>query len=160
MPAIQGTGGTAFTQDSGSQAQFSCSADGIPTPNILWLKDGQLLQTGLSERFNLQESVGQTGQEREGITESRTTTLTIVNVTPRDNGRYKCQAVNQYGNSATLSQSYNLTVNPPAPQDFCAPSNPCQNGGTCNSGMSSYICSCTSRFSGVNCENGKWYIYY
>jgi len=34
----------------------------------------------------------------------------------------------------------------------CA-SSPCQNGGTCNEGISSYTCSCPSGFVGSRCEN-------
>lgn len=80
--------------------------------------------------------------------------LVIREVTPRDDGRYQCQAINQFGNSATLAQAYNLTVNPPAPIDYCE-SVTCQNGGTCTNGRSSYTCSCVSGFNGLNCENGK-----
>jgi len=34
-------------------------------------------------------------------------------------------------------------------------SNPCQNGGKCEDGMSTYTCWCQARFSGKNCELGK-----
>nr|XP_018667200.2 receptor-type tyrosine-protein phosphatase epsilon-like isoform X4 [Ciona intestinalis] len=34
--------------------------------------------------------------------------------------------------------------------DFCSPS-PCQNGGTCSRGTTTYSCSCASGYSGTNC---------
>lgn len=38
-------------------------------------------------------------------------------------------------------------------------SNPCQNGGSCEVMQGSgYICTCTSRFSGIYCEQGMMYL--
>lgn len=38
--------------------------------------------------------------------------------------------------------------------DQCQPP-PCQNGGDCEDGISSYICWCKPNFSGKNCEIGE-----
>lgn len=38
--------------------------------------------------------------------------------------------------------------------DHCY-SNPCNNGGTCESLMDSYECACPSGYTGVNCEMGR-----
>nr|5KXH_B Chain B, Coagulation factor VII [Mus musculus]5KY2_B Chain B, Coagulation factor VII [Mus musculus] len=38
--------------------------------------------------------------------------------------------------------------------DQCA-SNPCQNGGTCQDHLKSYVCFCLLDFEGRNCEKSK-----
>lgn len=35
-------------------------------------------------------------------------------------------------------------------------SNPCQNGGTCQDGASSYTCVCPQGYKGMRCDNGKY----
>ena len=37
----------------------------------------------------------------------------------------------------------------------CSPNNPCPNGGNCTNTIGSYICNCTSGWSGANCTTGK-----
>ncbi len=37
--------------------------------------------------------------------------------------------------------------------DECTPSNPCQNGGTCNNTDGSYYCDCADGWGGTNCES-------
>jgi hypothetical protein len=40
--------------------------------------------------------------------------------------------------------------------NYCSPTPPCQNGGTCTNTTSTYTCSCTGGYYGTNCENAHF----
>ena len=40
--------------------------------------------------------------------------------------------------------------------DWCR-SSPCRNGGSCASSSAGYTCTCTSGFSGAQCQTGTWH---
>ena len=42
--------------------------------------------------------------------------------------------------------------------DECA-SRPCQNGGTCYDELKKYRCECDERYTGINCERGKYILH-
>ena len=134
-----------LTMDSGETASFTCRASGVPSPQISWLKNGELISIDLNERFDVTNTV--TGQVS-------TSTLIITTLTSKDSGEYTCRATTGFGATAVLPQPYLLVVNPPPPLDYCA-DNPCLNRGDCTSDKTSYICTCPSGFNGLNCENGK-----
>ena len=104
-------GGTTSTRDSSQTVSFTCTADGIPTPAILWLQNGSLLQTSQSPRFSVSNETVRPGL-RPDITERRRSVLTISDLSERDSGRYSCKATNRIGMTAELRAPYRLTVNP------------------------------------------------
>ncbi|XP_037498164.1 peroxidasin homolog isoform X3 [Rhipicephalus sanguineus] len=67
--------------DPGSSVEVLCMAEGHPTPTLSWRKDGEPLPLG--GRF----SAGPDG-------------LRVVNVQPRDEGRYECVAENEMGRAS------------------------------------------------------------
>lgn len=57
--------------------------------------------------------------------------------------------VSSEGHAAALRPALSVTYT--TPDDHCAP-NPCENGGTCTNGVSSYTCACAPGFTGASCE--------
>ena len=108
---IQENGGIDFTRQSRESVSFTCTADGIPTPTILWLRNGTLLQASLNPRLSVSGETLSSGL-RPNIAESRRSTLTISDLSERDSGSYSCRASNQVGMTAELREPYRLTVAP------------------------------------------------
>lgn len=82
-----------LTVPQGSSAQLSCLITGYPDAEVVWLKDGELLE--------LQEECVQVDYEEDG-----SCTLTLENVSPHHSGLYSCKATNVLGEalcSATLT---------------------------------------------------------
>ncbi|XP_016385679.1 myosin light chain kinase, smooth muscle-like [Sinocyclocheilus rhinocerous] len=82
-----------LTVPQGSSAQLSCLITGYPDPEVVWLKDGELLE--------LQEECVKVDYEEDG-----SCTLTLENVSPHHSGLYSCKATNVLGEalcSATLT---------------------------------------------------------
>uniref|UniRef100_A0A672LPE1 Myosin light chain kinase, smooth muscle-like n=1 Tax=Sinocyclocheilus grahami TaxID=75366 RepID=A0A672LPE1_SINGR len=82
-----------LTVPQGSGAQLSCLITGYPDPEVVWLKDGELLE--------LQEECVKVDYEEDG-----SCTLTLENVSPHHSGLYSCKATNVLGEalcSATLT---------------------------------------------------------
>ena len=104
-------GGTSSTRDSRQTISFTCTADGVPTPIILWLQNGTLLQISQNPRFSVSSDTMRPGL-RPYITERRQSVLTISELSERDSGRYSCIATNRIGTTAELRAPYRLTVNP------------------------------------------------
>lgn len=81
-----------LTVPQGSSAQLSCLITGYPDPEVVWLKDGELLE--------LQEECVQVDYEEDG-----SCTFTLKNVSLHHSGLYSCKATNVLGEalcSATL----------------------------------------------------------
>ena len=105
------TGGITLTHDSSQTVSFTCTADGVPTPAILWLQNGSLLLIGQSSRFSVSGQIMRPGL-RPDITERNQSVLTISDLSVRDSGRYSCKATNEIGTTAELRAPYQLIVNP------------------------------------------------
>ena len=43
--------------------------------------------------------------------------------------------------------------------DDCSPG-VCKNGGTCRDGVNSYTCSCAPGYTGPNCNNSEYIVFY
>ncbi|XP_077068831.1 myosin light chain kinase, smooth muscle isoform X5 [Siphateles boraxobius] len=77
----------------GSSAQLSCLITGYPDPEVVWLRDGELLE--------LQDGCVTVDYEENG-----SCTLTLENISLHHSGRYSCKATNVLGEalcSATLT---------------------------------------------------------
>ncbi|KAI2666286.1 Myosin light chain kinase, smooth muscle [Labeo rohita] len=82
-----------LTVPQGSRAQLSCLITGYPDPEVVWLKDSELLE--------LQEECVKVDYEEDG-----SCTLTLENVSPHHTGLYSCKATNALGEalcSATVT---------------------------------------------------------
>ena len=66
------------SSDAGSTVRFTCAADGLPKPEVVWVKQGSKLSPGRSEV-----------EER--------SVLRIRGVTSEDAGEYRCHAENIAG---------------------------------------------------------------
>ena len=65
----------------GSRAVLVCDADGLPKPDITWMKDGTELATTSGSQYTVQ----------------RTGSLQLSEVTVNDSGLYECIATNDAG---------------------------------------------------------------
>ena len=151
-PFINSTGGDE-TVMAGDRISFSCSADGVPNPTISWFKDDTIISAESGKKFDLTEATID-GGIRENINETFTSVLSIFGIAESDAGVYKCSAANGRGSNYVIQLPFNLTVTPAPPPNFCN-SDPCQNGGVCESGPLTYICKCTDGFKGTNCDEGS-----
>lgn len=106
-PFIQVPDEVALTATTGDNATLSCTADGVPTPTILWLKDGQPVVTLLGNKFIISEDT-QVISLRQFIFEARLSTLRIQDLAISDNGSYSCVASNSIGRYVV--QQFELTV--------------------------------------------------
>ena len=87
-----------------------CRADGVPLPEILWLKDGCPLSQTIEElpRFQITQRVGP--GFRPHVLESVESVLTIENSVESDSGAYSCRATNAL-NTTYLPTPHQVTVN-------------------------------------------------
>lgn len=138
--------------DAGARVSFNCTADGVPTPSITWLKDGTVVSTSAGKQYELVKETIPTGL-RSNINESISSVLTIVGMTESDSGLYVCTATNGRGR-AFVGTPFNLTVLPLPPPNYCA-SDPCLNGGFCESGPTTFVCKCTDLYKGATCNEGE-----
>ncbi|XP_067271965.1 myosin light chain kinase, smooth muscle isoform X2 [Pseudorasbora parva] len=82
-----------LTVSQGSSAQLSCLITGYPDPEVVWLRDGELLE--------LQDGCVTVDYEEDG-----SCTLTLDNISLHQSGQYSCKATNALGEalcSATLT---------------------------------------------------------
>ena len=90
---------------------FNCSAYGIPAPNIVWQKNGQLVIDTVNKfkventRYNVSDS-----QELHSELEGTSSLLTVSNLTTTDSGDYSCRADNNVGPGVVMKTPYVLTV--------------------------------------------------
>ncbi|XP_034265503.1 hemicentin-1 isoform X1 [Pantherophis guttatus] len=89
-PSIDNGGETEVTVLKGNPVSLTCLANGIPTPTISWLKDGQTLSSNLRVTFE---------NQKKG--------LHILNSEINDSGRYTCIASNEAGED---NQHFTLKV--------------------------------------------------
>ncbi|KAL2084583.1 hypothetical protein ACEWY4_020101 [Coilia grayii] len=89
----------------GGSAVFSCSAQGVPEPHLIWLKNGKILTPGDNVKLTNNNS-----------------TLAVTRITPEDEAIYQCIAENTAGTnqaSARLAVSVSNDL-PQAPQNLTA----------------------------------------
>lgn len=139
---------------AGVRVKFNCTADGVPTPSITWLKDSSIVSAAAGKKYELTEEKISNGL-RQNINESVTSILTVVGISEGDTGLYICTASNGRGQNYVLDVPYNLTVIPMPPPNFCE-NNPCRNGGTCESGAITYVCKCATGYKGATCDEGRY----
>ena len=104
------TVGEPVVKQRGQNVSFSCTANGVPMPIIVWRKDGQL--TIQNNKRNIAQSSNSTGFRANTIpgVVQVTSILTITDLTGSDNGSYSCRADNEANIGAVLTTPYQLTV--------------------------------------------------
>ena len=92
------------------QIVLSCTADGVPLPDIVWLKNGCPLSTHIAQstRFTVTETV--VDGFRVHVPEAKQSILTITNSKESDGGEYTCRARNKI-DTAYLSTPHTVAVN-------------------------------------------------
>ncbi|XP_012986619.1 myelin-associated glycoprotein isoform X2 [Esox lucius] len=81
-PVVNGS----LTVLEGSSVSLHCSTQGGPAPTLTWLKNGELVGTITAEQLSV---------------------LELLEITPQDDGLYRCLAENEHGRA---SSSLNITV--------------------------------------------------
>ena len=110
-PHLHNSKGTNLTRKENEQAVFNCSASGIPAPNIIWYRGGQLLfevQNKFSistMRFNNFHS-----QDMLHGLEGTISVLTVLSLTSTDSSTYFCRADNGVEPGVAMQIPYNLEV--------------------------------------------------
>ena len=169
--ALYNNTGGSVTKEKGQSVIFNCTADGVPQPDIIWRKNGQLLLKTSRVKLNSSEqSNGFRSHFILGVLQ-RTSVLTITDLNGKDNGSYSCRASTdkEGDNGVILMTPFTLQVierkpfsvvrcltkyivlGPPI--NYCL-SFPCGGRGMCRSLSSGYICDCFNGYSGINCEQG------
>ena len=77
--------------------QFVCIATGVPTPHLMWYREGEMLN--MSSRIDFQFNE---------LESHATLSLNILNTMPSDSGLYSCVAGNRAG---IAESSFQLTIN-------------------------------------------------
>ena len=95
----------------GEKAIFNCSADGIPAPNIVWRRNGQLVVDTVNKfnTANTRTDGFRSQAELPGLA-GTTSVLTVTNLMTTNSGTYSCRADNGAGLGVTMSTPYTLIV--------------------------------------------------
>ncbi|KAJ8005444.1 hypothetical protein DPEC_G00146710 [Dallia pectoralis] len=95
----------SVSRPAGSSAVFTCMAQGVPEPHLIWLKNGKILMPGDNVKVTNNNS-----------------TLAVTRITTEDEAIYQCIAENSAGTnqaSARLAVTQSTEL-PEAPQDLTA----------------------------------------
>lgn len=111
MPILQYYVGTTLEKQENEQAVFNCSADGIPAPYIVWLRNGQLL-IDAANKFSVvnTKTDGFRSQEELPGLVGTASVLTVMSLAITDSGTYLCRASNNPGPGVIMTTPYTLIV--------------------------------------------------
>ena len=104
--------GFTYTVNEGNPVTFTCSATGIPPPNITWIKNGVVLNGSADSRISLgnpsdPETVSTAGGNIYFVSRN----LTLDNTRDNDSGTYTCVASNGNAVMPNVTQNFELFVN-------------------------------------------------
>ena len=106
---LNDTGGSV-TKARGQSVKFNCTADGIPRPDIVWRRNGQLfVNTSRAKIMSLEESDGFRSNIFPGVLQ-HTSILEITDIDGSDNGNYSCRANNEAFVGVVLATKFILQV--------------------------------------------------
>ena len=108
--ALQNNTGGSVMKERGQSVKFNCTADGVPRPDIVWRKNGQLLLN--TSRVKIMTSEQSNGFRSSIIPDilQLTSTIEITNLGGSDNGSYSCRADNEANNGVVLMTPFTLQV--------------------------------------------------
>ncbi|XP_067093531.1 immunoglobulin superfamily DCC subclass member 3-like [Osmerus mordax] len=95
----------SVSRPAGASAVFTCTAQGVPEPHLIWLKNGKILTPGVNVKLTNNNS-----------------TLAVTRITSEDEAIYQCIAENSAGTnqaSARLAITQSTEL-PEAPEDLKA----------------------------------------
>ena len=109
--------GIPFNRSEGENITFTCVSDGIPRPDILWIRDGAVIDENLLSRVSVSPTFAQPAfrsdiRGHKGLEWGSNSTLTITALIEADSGSYSCQASNIEQVLPTRQNTpYQLTIN-------------------------------------------------
>jgi hypothetical protein len=147
------TNASGYTSDVsiGQNVSFSCKADGIPRPGIIWFFNSAAISN--LPRITFKDDVDNSTRCDVGLQSTQngfTSVLTITNVDNVNEGTYLCQAESPGSEPAILETPFRLNIDDGI-VDHCANSN-CREGSTCINQKNGYQCQCPSGFTGEFCN--------
>ena len=100
-----------YTVNEADTVTFECSATGIPSPTITWLRNGMELNNMTNSHVTVGDPIEMDfTRDNDGETVSTVTlTLNLVNTTDGDSGMYTCMASND-GNPNNDTEVLELVV--------------------------------------------------
>ena len=110
-PELQNYNGIYLTRQENEQAIFNCSADGIPAPDIVWRRNGQLL-FNIEDKFIISNTMSETFRSKDelpGLVGTKSV-LTVRSLTTADSAEYSCRADNGAGLGVFMEEPYRLEV--------------------------------------------------
>ena len=92
-------GGIPVSREEGENFILTCASDGIPRPNILWIRDGAVIDPNLLTRLTVSTTITQPAFRTDirghlGLEWGSNSTLEITDLTVSDSGGYSCQTSN------------------------------------------------------------------
>ena len=98
-------------KEENEQAVFNCSADGIPAPNIVWRRGGQLLIEA-ENKFSISNTRSDAFRSQEELPglDGTNSVLTVLNLATTDSTTYSCRADNGAGLGVVMRVPYSLEV--------------------------------------------------
>ena len=104
--------GLVYTVNETDPVTFTCSATGIPPPEITWMRNGVVLNESVDSRISLSNpSDPETVPTAGGNIFSVSRTLTISNTRDNDSDTYTCVASNGNTMTPSVTQNFELFVN-------------------------------------------------
>lgn len=103
-------GKTDYRGFVGETFSLSCIADGVPLPDITWLKNDCPLTWHIELSSHIQTTERVIPGFRVHVPEAKESVLTVEESTEHDSGSYSCRATNTL-NNAYLPRAHKVTVN-------------------------------------------------
>ena len=101
--------GLVYTVNETDPVTFTCSATGIPPPEITWMRNGVILNESVDSRISLSDP--ETVPTGGGNIISVSHTLNISTTRDNDSGPYTCVASNGNAVTPNVTQDFRLFVN-------------------------------------------------
>ena len=101
--------GQAYTVNENDPVTFTCSATGIPPPEITWIRSGVVLDESVDSRISVSDP--ETVPNLGGNITSVSRNLTMSSTRGNDSSIYTCVASNRNAVTPNVTQDFRLFVN-------------------------------------------------